>query len=85
MFMVIIIIINVKLIIITNVIGPSFITIFMFIIMKDRKHFFMKVLRICFFILKLIITYMITVMIMLLRTTTNIYVLLLKFRSYYLQ
>ena len=40
----------------------------------------MKVLRICFFILKLIITYMITVMIMLLRTTTNIYVLLLKFR-----
>ena len=39
MFMVIIIIINVKLIIITNIIGPSFITIFMFIIMKDRKHF----------------------------------------------
>ena len=80
MIMIVINIINVKLIIITNIIGPSFITTFMFIIMKDRNQFFMKFLSICFFILKLIITYMITVMIMLLRTTTNIYVLLLKFR-----
>ena len=48
MFMVIIIIINVKLIIITNIIGPSFITIFMFIIMKDRKHFLWKCLEYAF-------------------------------------